>query len=83
MDEIKHPVIKAASGSLVGAWAAMSWGERAQMAAFLYTMALLVEWLWKRLLKPLAQRRGWVRGKPRDFLDSTGHADLDDGGEKP
>lgn len=76
-DDIKHPVIKAASGTVVGAWAAMSWGERAQMAAFVYTMALLVEWLWKRLLKPLAQRRGWIAGPRREFLDSTGAAPLD------
>ena len=46
------------------------------MAAFLYTCCLLVEWLWKRVLKPLAQRRGWIKGKPREFLDSTGNAPL-------
>lgn len=74
-DQIKNPAAKAASGILV-AWAGMSWGERAQMAAFLYTMCLITEWLWKRILKPLALRRGWIKGKPVDFLDSTVRGDL-------
>lgn len=75
-DDVKHPVIKAASGTVLAVWSDMSWGERAQMAAFLYTLCLLIEWLWKRVLKPLAQRRGWIKGKPREFLDSTGNAPL-------
>lgn len=78
-DDIKHPAVKAASavGVLAGS---MSWNEIAAMLAALYTACLIIEWLWKRLLKPLAQRRGWikVKGKPREFLDSTGAAPLGD-----
>lgn len=75
-DDIKHPVAKVASASLVYL-GSMSWGEIAQMLAALYTLCLIVEWLWKRVLKPFAQARGWLAGKRREFLDSTGAAPLD------
>lgn len=76
-DDIKHPAIKGASvgAALVGG---LTWGELASMLAALYTGCLLIEWLWKRVLKPLAQRRGWLAGPRRQFLDSTGPAPLDD-----
>lgn len=81
-DEVKHPVLKVASVG-VAYLGGMTWGEVASMLAAIYTACLITEWLWKRIVKPFAQRRGWVRGRPRDFLDSTGHTDLDDGGAKP
>ena len=76
-DDIKHPAVKAASGILASV-GAMSWGELAQAAAFIYSACLIVEWVWKRVLKPLAQRRGWIAGKRREFLDSTGAVPLGD-----
>jgi len=74
-DDIKHPVAKVASAGAVFL-GGMTWGEVASMLAALYTACLIIEWLWKRVLKPLAQRRGWIKGKPREFLDSTGSAPL-------
>lgn len=75
-DDIKHLPAKAASVGL--AWlGGMTWGELASMLATIYTGCLMVEWLWKRLLKPLAQRRGWVHGRS-EFLDSTDSAPLGD-----
>lgn len=77
-DDIKHLPAKAASVGL--AWmGGMTWGELASMLAAIYTGCLMVEWVWKRLLKPLAQRRGWIKpkGRPAEFLDSTGAAPLD------
>jgi len=75
-DTIKHPVAKAASAGVVFL-GGMTWGEVASMLATIYTACLIIEWLWKRLLKPAAQARGWIAGKRREFLDSTGAAPLD------
>lgn len=54
-DKIAMPVAK-----IVTAWAAIgvtSWAEAASFAAFLYTILLIGEWLWKKLLKPWLHRR--------------------------
>jgi hypothetical protein len=75
-DDIKHPVAKAASAGAVFL-GGMTWGEVAQMLAAIYTACLVIEWLWKRVLKPLLQRSGVIKGQPRPFLDSTGAAPLD------
>lgn len=77
-DDIKHAPAKVVSA--VGVFfGSMTWGEIAQMMAALYTGCLILEWIWKRLLKPLAQRWGLIQGKRAEFLDSTGAAPL---GEK-
>ncbi len=91
MQEIKHPVAKAASALGTGATAKAAeaavapdvvavWtlGDLASLLAAIYSACLLTEWLWKRVLKPLAQRRGWIKpkGRPAEFLDSTDSAPL-------
>lgn len=74
-DRINHPVLKVTSVGL--AWlGGMTWGEIASMLAALYTLCMITDWLWKRFGKPLAIRRGWMKGKPRDFMDSTGRGGL-------
>ena len=76
-DQINHPAIK--GSSVVGAWlVGMTWGERASMVAFFYTVLLIIDWFWKRFVKPLLIRRGVIKGKPLDFMDTTGNAPLDD-----
>lgn len=73
-DAVQHPVLKAVSAigfTLLG----HSWGEIAAMVAALYTMCLLTEWVWKRVLKPLAIQQGWLKGRNK-FLDSTGPGDV-------
>lgn len=45
------------------AWAAVgitSWADAASALAFCYTLLLLLEWVWKRLARPFAERRGWL-----------------------
>lgn len=90
MSDIKHPVAKAASAIGTGATVkaaeaaahvdATVWtlGDMASLAALVYSLCLLTEWFWKRVLKPLAHRRGWIKpkGKPAEFLDSTDNAPL-------
>lgn len=46
------------------AWAAVgitSWADAASALAFCYTLLLLLEWVWKRLARPFAERHGWLR----------------------
>jgi hypothetical protein len=76
-DNIDHPVIKVAS-----AWAAVgitSWAEAASAGTFfasalaaIYTFALLCEWFWKRLWKPLFTHYGWFgfERRAKDAADS-------------
>ena len=72
---VNHPVLKVASAVVVTALG-LSWGEIAQIMASIYTLCLIIEWGWKRLVKPLAIRNGWMHGNPRSFLDSTATGDL-------
>lgn len=74
-DQVTHPMLKGASVGL--AWfAGMSWGEVASMLAAIYTLLLITDWFWKRFLKAIAIRKGWIKGKPRAFMDSTGTTPL-------
>lgn len=55
------------------AWAAVgitSWADAASALAFVYTLILLSEWLWKRAIRPFCERRGWVRRKLRRREDA-------------
>lgn len=68
-----HPAAMEAANHI----ATLPWDKMAQAAAFIYSVCLFIEWLWKRILKPYAQRKGWVGGRRRDFLDSTGETPLE------
>lgn len=84
MNDVQHPVAKAASAviaSLVTETPLVTdWGSTAtttaQVLAGVYTACLLFEWVWKKIIKPIAVRHGWIRGKPHPFLDTTRPADL-------
>ena len=75
-DPIRYPVLKGIS-AVIAAIGGLTWSQTASMVATIYTTCLLIEWVWKRLLKPYAQRRGWVGGHRKAFLDSTDRVDLD------
>lgn len=50
------------------AWAAVgitSWADAASALAFLYTLILISEWLWKKVIRPFSEQRGWVKRKSR------------------
>lgn len=72
---ISHPMLKGVSAVVVTA-GGLTWGEIASILAGIYTLCLITEWAWKKLVKPLAIRKGWINGKPRPFLESTGRGDL-------
>lgn len=61
------------AAKITTAWAAVgitSWADAASALAFLYTLILLTEWLWKRCLRPFCERQGWVKRKMRRKEDA-------------
>ena len=64
---VAHPGIKIAT-----AWGALmvtSWADVAAALAAIYSALLICEWLWKRLIRPFCERRGWVKRKLRRATD--------------
>lgn len=53
------------------------WGQIAAMMAAGYTMLLIIEWFWKRVCRPFAESRGWVKRKRRITV-MTAPGELDD-----
>lgn len=53
-----------------------SWGDVAAMLAALYSLVLIIEWVWKRIARPIAEAHGWVAPRKRHRIDTTGHGDL-------
>lgn len=50
------------------AWAAVgitSWADFASALACLYTIILIIEWLWKKAIRPFCENRGWIKRKQR------------------
>ena len=44
------------------------WGLIASVIATTYTFLLLTEWWWKRLWRPLFERRGWIKPRKRYII---------------
>lgn len=58
-ETIAAPVAKAAT-----AWAAVgitSWAEFASFLAAMYSLLLIGEWCWKRFLREMLVKRGWLK----------------------
>lgn len=65
--------------SVWGAVGISSWAELASALAALYTVVLLCEWAWKRIGRPFAESRGWIKRRTRrrdDFATETDRGDL-------
>lgn len=52
-------------GTAWGVVGITSWADAASFLAALYTFLLVCEWLWKKLLRPLCEERGWMKRKSR------------------
>jgi hypothetical protein len=66
-EDVNMPATK-----VISLWAVIgitSWTEAAAFAGFLYSMLLIGEWLWKKVGRPFAERRGWVQPKRRPDTD--------------
>lgn len=49
---------------IASAWALIgitSWSEAAAFTAFVYTSCLLLEWVWKKVIKPVLIERGVIK----------------------
>ncbi len=46
-----------------------SWSDFAALLAALYSLILIGEWVWKKLLRPCFERRGWVKRRMRRQTD--------------
>ena len=46
----------------------ISWDTVAQVAAVVYTSLLITEWFWKKLWRPLFERKGWLKPKRRHII---------------
>lgn len=67
--KVNHPLLKVFS--VMGAWAAgATWGEIASMLAAFYTLLMITDWWWKRWWKPLFIRRGWLKNRSYEFMDT-------------
>jgi hypothetical protein len=74
-NQVSHPALKAAASIVSATFAGFTATEWAALLAAALNFLLIVDWVWKRIGKPFAQRRGWARGRPRDFMDSTGRGE--------
>jgi len=62
-DEIQGKLVKAGT-----AWAAVgitSWTDAASFVAFLYSLALLTEWVWKKVIRPALVKHGYLKADRR------------------
>lgn len=68
-------VAEAATATQPDTWhwvQSVPWASLASAAAFGYSLILIVEAIWKKLVRPLAQRMGWIKPRRRltDITDS-------------
>jgi hypothetical protein len=56
------------SDPVIAALLALPWATIAQVAAAMYSLLLISEWFWKKLWRPFAERRGWLKPKRMRIL---------------
>lgn len=64
MDTPIHNQAAKAAGALSLSFAGLTISDWAALAALVYSVLLIGEWLWKRVFKAVAIRRGWVTPRP-------------------
>lgn len=75
-DQIAMQAVSGASWSTWQTVNAIPWGTIASLVAALYTMLLISEWFWKKLWRPLLERRGWIKAKKRRVFTAREIADM-------
>lgn len=81
-DRIIAGQLKLDAAKAGAAWAAVgitNWSDFAAFLAAVYSAILICEWIWKRLLRPAAEKRGLVKRKYRrraSDREETDHGDL-------
>jgi len=62
-DPISSPVLKIISAWIAAGFAQIgvsSWSDFAAFVAGMYTCMLAIEFLWRKIVKPIALRHGWL-----------------------
>ena len=65
VDHATAKLVTAAGATIFG----MSISDAAALAALLYTSLLIGEFIWKKFLRPFAERQGWVKPLRRRASD--------------
>jgi hypothetical protein len=73
----EEQTIAAPIAKVTSAWGVVgiaAWVDVAQLVATtlaaLYTLALLCEWLWKKVIRPVCELQGWIKRKRRRHDDN-------------
>lgn len=61
---VSHPVAKAVSMWVLFGFS--SWTDFAAFLGCIYSALLISEWVWKKVLRGIARRRGWITSPPSD-----------------
>lgn len=75
-DQLVQHATAGASAATWNAINAVPWGTIASIVAVLYTTLLIAEWFWKKLWRPLLERRGWIRPKRRRVFTAREISDM-------
>ena len=67
-ESIAQAVVQNANDSVWVTVMSIPWGTVASLFAATYTLILITEWWWKKLWRPLAESRGWVKPRKRYVL---------------
>lgn len=54
--DIAHPVVKGVS-AVVASFGIATWGDVAALLAAIYSACLIGEWIWKKVILPLRNRK--------------------------
>ena len=64
---INHAAVKVASA--VGVFATIDlWTTLGKVCAATYSILILAEWVWKRVIKPVAIKRGWIKPPAKNVI---------------
>ena len=67
-ESIAQAVVQNANVSVWVTVMSIPWGTVASLFAATYTLILITEWWWKKLWRPLAESRGWIKPRKRYVL---------------
>lgn len=65
---VDAPVVKATT-AMVASFGLASWSDLAAFLAAVYSLLLIVEWVWKKFLRACLERRGWLKPRRRRATD--------------
>lgn len=78
-DVVDQLALQATAGASWSTWQAVNsipWGTIASIVAALYTGLLITEWFWKKLWRPLFERKGWIKAKKRRVYTAREISDM-------